>query len=114
MNKRDQKTLLYLIDAYTVTVNDLWKLNNNISEVKDSEVIKQRTYSEEKLGIIMADIHKLLNPAPNYFSYINLLTSIGVFNCVLLAVRSTVTGDVLMAGLAALFPFLIYLVRVDR
>lgn len=116
MNKRDQKILFYLIEKFASTSSDLRSVITEIVKVEEDEcippnLIELRTYCEDELDTIKADIHKLLNPKANYFTYVNLLTYIGVFNCVLLAVRSTVTGDVLMAGLAALFPFLIYLVR---
>lgn len=118
MNKRDQKTLFYLIECYAYTIHDLRKVISDIAAVQEGDIppnlIELRTYCEEKLDVVKTDIHNILNPKANYFSYVNLLTYIGVLNCILLAVRSTVTGDVLMAGLAALFPFLIYLVRAEK
>ena len=119
MNKRDQKILFYLIDKFASTSSDLRSVITEIVKVKEDELIppnliELRTYCEKELDSIKSDIHKVLNPKANPFSYINFLTYIGVFHCLLLSVKATVTGDVLMAGLAGVFPFLIYLVRRER
>lgn len=118
MNKKQQTTFDEILDELIYASNDVRIIIENILEYENKEVppelIEARHYCEDKVDKLRLELKKLITPTHKRFNLKTFMICIGWFWAIVLSVIAMNENNVLMAGVAAIFPFLIYLVRAER
>jgi len=110
MNQKQQTTLNEILDELLDASNNARLILEAILEYDHKEVppelIEARDYCDNKVDKLRQELFDLINkPSSNIKKFI---VGLGWFWAILLSVLAAVTGNILMVGVAAIFPFLIY------
>lgn len=110
--------LLDLIDDYASlhTENTILRYKELGLPLYDSDKTslqkdKETAYTAYHLDSTRKKIKESLLPKETIFTFKNLTILVAIFNFVILSVRAFIAGDILSAGLAGIYPLLIYLIK---
>lgn len=110
MNQKQQTTFNEILDELLYASNDARLILEEILEYDHKEVppelIDARDYCDNKVDELRQELFDLINkPSSNIKKF---MVGLGWFWSIFLSILAAVTGNILMAGVAAIFPFLIY------